>query len=194
MRILFTPLLYLRISHPGKRLFDWVLPLLGAILLFAASELVGFGGTLTGKDGLIGLVTPIAGLLSGFFFAALTATATFPGPRLDEQLDGTPATLEYRQGGERIRSHLSRRRYLCFLFGYLTWMALVLFLVGTLAAMLTPGIARLLSPEQAWLLGRCLSFIYYAILTHVAVTTFVGLHFLSERIHREAPKRVDPPK
>jgi hypothetical protein len=179
---LFAPLSYLRISHPSKVYFDWVVPALLAIgfvgLWLKAPVAIPLGGV----DGVVPAVTEFVKFLAGFYITALAAIATFDRPGMDELMK-SPPTLD--------GAPLSRRRFLARMFGYLAFLSIALYVTGVLATMAAPSLFVLINNDTAWLLARVAFLFVYALFAMSLVTsTLLSLYFLSDRIIRNDPKVV----
>ncbi|EKF9782201.1 hypothetical protein RV096_003428, partial [Vibrio cholerae] len=72
-----------------------------------------------GKSGLVQLVNGLLQVLIGFFVASLAAVATFQRPGMDENMRGKAPTLQ----GKGV----TRRQYLCYMFGYLAFMSIAVY-------------------------------------------------------------------
>lgn len=198
--MLFAPVNYLRIRHPEKRWFDFVLP---AVIACIASLIYWFlpvPFAMLGSKGLVPQVNGLLQVLTGFYIAALAAVATFQGKGMDERMAGDPPVIkEYRRKKGRDVA-LTRRRFLCYLFGYLAMVSLGLFCLGVLLNLLQPPISEWVKTLPSLKMVKTAGvFIYLVILSNLATTTLLGLYYLSVRIHREDPKLVDegktdPPK
>lgn len=123
---LFTALGYLRINLKGKLYFDWGYPFLAALLFTSAIYVFDIDVRFFGEGGLVTTATNLFGILIGFFITALAAVATFSNRSVDKTLNGHGAYI----GGEE----LTRRQFLCLLFGYLTFLAFCLFFLSMAAA------------------------------------------------------------
>lgn len=179
-----TPARYLRIQHPGKRHFDWVLPgviTVAAMLLFSWSP--GPMQVLK-EDGIIYVITDLIKMLVGFYIAALAAVATFQKADMDGLPAGDPITLNVKRKGVPVVSKLSRRQFLCYLFGYLSFLSIILYFVGACAP-LVATLCREISPDWLFLTVRAIAlFLYLMFTAQLVTTTLLGLHFLTDRIHR----------
>jgi hypothetical protein len=182
---LFTALVYLKITHPVKRWYDSWYPLIAAVLcaiIFAIFTAKGVKVDIFGEDGLMKSINGLAGILVGFFIAALAAVATFPGRDMDLVMPGKPPTLTDSEITEGKPKDLSRRAFLSFLFGYLTFAALALFALGSLAAALYP-LPPFEFPHAAYLGNLVFVFTYSFLLANVGVNALLGIHYLAYRIH-----------
>ena len=185
---LLKPLAYLRIRHPTKVVFDFWLPIFFAasIWLFffyviKSPRLFGGNGFITGINGLLQV-------LVGFYIAGLAAIATFQNPGMDDKLSGTPVTLSESYRGQSSKVELTRRRFLCYLFGYLSWISLSLYLVSVIVMVSSGKISELLLHEYFYALKFGFLFIYLFVLSNLFVTTMLGLYYMSYRIHVFEPR------
>ena len=177
---LFTPLNYLRIKHPQKRLVDIVLPLVFSSLICIAFYFLPKPVALLGQNGLISSLSGFLQVLAGFFIAALGAIATFPNKDIDEPTDGIPLKLN-----DLV---LTRRQFLSYMFGFLAFTGFILVLLGKIVLSAESNIIYLLSnvSEQCGLwLKLVFSFFYFTIFNSLLFTTLFGLHYLTEKIHEE---------
>ena len=124
-------------------------------------------------------------ILPGFYIAALAAIATFQAPTMDTALDGRAATLKSSEHGIDSERKLTRRRFLCLLFGYLSFLSLILALLGNLPGSVHPLL--LFSKEVVWEWGNlcrgvCLG-LFGLFFMQLVSLTLLGLFYLSDRIH-----------
>lgn len=177
---LFTPLNYLRIKHPQKRLVDIVLPLVFSSLICISFYFLPKPVALLGQNGLISSLAEFLQVLAGFFIAALGAIATFPNKNIDEPTDGIPLKLN-----ELV---LTRRQFLSYMFGFLAFTGFILVLLSKMALSAQSNITYLLNNVNEhyvlWL-KLVFSFVYFTIFNSLLFTTLFGLHYLTEKIHEE---------
>lgn len=193
MRQLLTPLLYLKIKQPQKRLYEFFYPAIGACVFCGLVFVFDRPQTmLHGHDGIIVLARNFLQILAAFFIAALAAISAFTSPIMDRSFDGVAPTLKAKRFGPN-EENLSRRRYLALKFGYLSFVTIGLYLL--LAAVpfankITWSVFKTgnISVE---LISWIMTFVLAAIFLNILVTTFLGLHFLSERIHRPSQEPRD---
>ncbi len=184
IRLLATPLIYLKVVNSRKNRIDYTAPLFATVgglpflIFFGDINIFSAGGLIFGVNGLLQLLT-------GFFITALAAIATFPGTSsypVDEPLSGEGATLAH---GDEDVEDLTRRRFLCLLFGYLAFVSLALYLFGMILIMIAPDLHMLTAKwgtaVRLGLRGLFLVF-YLPIFGHVVASTCLGLVFLSDRI------------
>ncbi|WP_420390330.1 hypothetical protein [Marinobacter sp.] len=181
---LFTPLAYLRIHHPIKPWFDLFIPLILCCLGFGILMFLPGRVNLFGEAGLVAHVTQLLQMLIGFYIAALAAVATFPSEVLDQGFAGDPVRITVRRQGKRKQIEINRRRFLSYLFGYLAFESLFLFMVGMSISVLHNNLATLLDQKLIDFVKPAFIFVYLFLITNLMVTTLLGLHYLTDRIHR----------
>jgi hypothetical protein len=187
LRIVWTWLDWWRVDHyvisRVNRIWTPALGFLGGLLVgLAPGDLNVFGnlGVVNETNGLI----PI---LAGFFVASLAAVATFDRPGLDEVMGGIAPRLANSQSGTPER--LTRRRFLCILFGYLAGASVALYMFGGFAMIAAGELHQVTTiPDEARVIARAtFSAAYLGVLANITLTAFVGLYFLIERIHQDPP-------
>lgn len=181
---LLTPVAYLRIRHPVKPWFDWYLPAAITVAVCAAIYFAPKPVRVFGEYGLIFFVTDLIKMLIGFYIAALAAVATFTREGMDDLIQGDPATLSVRRKGKPKDSTLTRRRFLSYLFGYLAFAGFVLYFAGAATSLFGSNLALLQAAAWGSALKWCFVLIYVFFTANVLTTTLLGLHFLTDRIHR----------
>ncbi|MCW9731944.1 hypothetical protein L5B97_00310 [Avibacterium sp. 20-15] len=176
MKKLFAPLNYLRLFHIEKVFFDIVLPIIFSVFFVYINSLLPTPITILGKNGLISIVNNITQILSGFYIAALAAIATASLPRLDDPLKGRPVKM---LGNNR---QITRRLFLTYLFGYLSFISLLIYALGGLAQINQANIKLLDNTIKEYL-----SLGYIFLLHNLAFVTLLGLYFMIEdNINRKA--------
>jgi len=188
-RQLMTPLRYLRIRQgislfQSKAVYDWFLPAVLAIPATYIGNKYSLG--IFSEQGVIGGFQKLLEILIPFYIAALAAVATFQRDGLDDVLKGHPATLNIRHArGDWVERILTRRQFICYLFGYLAFLSLCLFV----AILFLNLISQKSSVAAHELFGACLPFAKIAIIYifmvpiwQMIVTTLLGVYFMSERL------------
>lgn len=194
LRQLCAPTRYLLIRQghgwfSSKFTYDVVIPASFAFLATAAvwqsNASLGFFAETGFVPGIINLLN----LLIAFFIAALAAVATFNRPGLDEPLKGEPAIMERRASDGVVRATiLSHRQFICYLFGYLSFISIMLLL--TLYAIRLFGnevlVELRLTPDGGLtcvheVVKAVASFVFFLVFTQVVVTMLLGIYFLTDR-------------
>ncbi|MFU0502983.1 hypothetical protein [Pseudaminobacter sp. NGMCC 1.201702] len=197
--VLFYPLNYLSLRDEyGRKLFrrNWIAVLLVVVVLSA--PFIIFDANYFGDKGFLDRFGSFSAVLTGFYIAALVGVASFASSIGD--LDGeieigrisrpTPFPLEDDEPVE----FLTRRQYVCSMFGYLAFVSLVLS-VGAILFIVAanPANTALIAsfrPEQ-WpieIISGTAIVTFNVVLAHLLVTTCHGLYYLIDRLYAEKPK------
>lgn len=179
---LFRPFAYLRIKDPDKWKIDALVPLIAAILTTAVYIISNYRIPISSTDGVVRQAFGILQVLPGFYVTALAAVATFDRKDLDDYMPSPPPEVWIKSKGHPVLIKLTRRRFLCLLYGYLSAVSLTLFIVSAFVISSTPWLGTVLSPSN--LIKALFMFLYsFAFWNMIAVTLF-GLYQLSDRIHQ----------
>ncbi|WP_146750252.1 hypothetical protein [Pseudomonas sp. RIT411] len=191
LRRLLMPLAYLRIQRQDKNFDELWLPGILTVLTVFLLALSNGKIPVFGSTGAIASVVSYLQILSGFYIASLAAIATFNKESMDKPMPGIPPKLKIR--GRVKPENLSRRRFLCFMFGYLSFVSLILYFAGSGINLSASAAKDILPTEMApfikWPLVAAYTFATYNML----ITTLLGLYYMTDRIHKEEPRFVDSP-
>ena len=192
---LAVPCNYLRIRSgrtffQSKIVYDWVLPALLTIGLVAIVVWIGAPLAIFQHPGIAKWLIQLLALMIVFFLAALAAVATFERKGIDDRLAGDDATLSVRNrlGGGRIRRNLSYRQFISYLFGYLSFLALLLFLFVIFATAGWPKIEQktcvvpIVHRALVEIVDPVMFVVLFFALWQLFVTALLGIYFLTERI------------
>lgn len=176
---LLSPFLFLRLRFGERWRYNVAALIIGG-LLAATYWMLPVKPPLLGQTGLLEDVKAFVTIVFPFYVAALVAVATFQRTELDDMPNGGQVTLHRRN--EPIIS-LTRRQFVCFIFGYCSALSVLLFLMVMLSKMLQP-----------WLVGLIPGLLPYAkvallaglgsVFAHMMIITFWGLYYLTDRVHR----------
>ena len=190
---LLRPLVFLRIRHESGTLngFNWTLPGVVTLACVAVVWLVSPHVNVFHGDGLINKVLAFVQNLPGFYIAALAAVATFARPNLDELMPGRPPTVDIIYNNQLTHVELTRRRFLCMMFSYLTALSIGLTLIAIVVTTFADPIAALLKtsllPVYAHALQTGLRVVgatlFFWLFMQMVVVTLWGLYYLGERMH-----------
>ncbi|WP_421672563.1 hypothetical protein [Raoultella terrigena] len=187
---LFSPLSYLRIKHEEKKWYDYLIPIIAATIVALSYYFLPNKIPLIGGSGLLLQVNGLLQVLIGFYIAALAAVSTFSNATIDEVMAGDPPTLVEAYRGEKICIELTRRRFVCYLFGYLALVSFVQFCVGLISILIGKSlgvwIVTVSSFEALLLLKTIFLWCYSVVLFNIITTTLLGLYFLSVRFHQSS--------
>lgn len=173
---LASPFSYLRIQHEDKWIYDWLVPLILSAGTLAVYYFFIPVASVVSEGGVISSITDFIANLPGFFIAALAAVATFNKHDIDELMANAPK-IHIMHHGNSMLVEMTRRRFLCVLFSYLT-------AVSVLIVMVTRIALNLVIPNECWLVVSWfgISIFTYAV-WQMIVATLLGLYYLGERLH-----------
>jgi len=187
---LLVPVDYLRISHPEKRFYDFYIPIALTLIVTLLLYLVPFSVDIVGSNGMVSIFTNLLQILTGFYIASLTAVATFDRPSMDKVMLGNPPKLRIKYRGQDTIELLTRRRFLSFLFGYLSLLSFILYFLGAFSTLLIPHIIILLpQPIFPYIKFFCV-LIYLFLVSNLLTTTLLGFYYMTEKIHRKEPREI----
>jgi hypothetical protein len=173
---LSRPFSYLKIRHEDKWVYDWFLPTLLTVttLLFLHFK-VPFE-SIGGEDGVISNLTSFVANLPGFFIAALAAVATFNKNDIDQPMANPPKINILYEGGF-LMVDMTRRRFLCVLFSYLTAVSVFLVIFANI------GLRTAVITEYHILATWVAVTIFFLMFWQMILATILGLYYLGERLH-----------
>lgn len=180
---LCRPFAYLTIKHQYKWQMDWLLPGVLASLFTLLMLVMMPGMNIYGDTGVVSRVLGFIQNLPGFYIAALAAIATFGRPDIDSIIPApTPMIVEHRFGAVN-KIPLTRRRFLCMMFAFLTAESVVLIITSIFVLSIgsDTGSEHLATIKVA---SRAFFFVYLFFLFQMILATFWGLFYLGDRIHR----------
>ncbi|MDE1463289.1 hypothetical protein [Spartinivicinus poritis] len=173
---LTRPFSYLSIKHEDKWYYDWLTPLVLTILTLAVSVFYIPIQSITGSEGLVSDITSFISNLPGFFIAALAAVATFNKHDIDQPM-ANPPKIEIFYHGSYLMIDMTRRRFLCVLFSYLTAVSIFLILGAKIA--LKIEISEQFKIPLSWVGFGIFNFLLW----QMVLATILGLYYLGERLH-----------
>lgn len=189
MSVILTPLRYIRIKYPDKRILEVFFPMIFATGFLIVDFFTAGGLNVIGERGLVDKFSSLIQILSGFYIAALAAIATFQNSTIDDVMSGSPPTIvEPDSNGFFGVVELTRRRFLSYMFGYLAFISIGLFFLGVVVELIAP-ILKIVIPGYIDYFQSFFVFVYTYVFFSMMLTTFLGLYFLSYRIHLVENKR-----
>ncbi len=189
IRNLLRPLSYLCIEHRLKWKVDWLYPILFAcistVVVFILKQ---FGPvTLYADGGIISKVLIFVQGLPGFYIAALAAIATFNKPDIDKTMPVPAPKIDIMVQGKRVAIELTKRRFLCSMFAFLTAESLIIIVLAIFAqSTFLPIRAILHQSWQLWVSGL-FAFVFFLLFWQMIVATFWGLFYLGDKLHQPDP-------
>jgi hypothetical protein len=183
LKLLWTWLDWLHVEHHVIKRINYRLSPFFGLAASASIWVLPVKLNLFGDFGLFYHMNGLMQILAGFFIASLAAVATFSREGLDDVMGGDPPTIPRSSGRPE---DLTRRRFLCLLFGFLAGGSIVLYLAGAIAMLAAPlvhdwGLAHATLHVA---LRSAIGFVYGMVLCNVLLTSFLGLYFLIDRIHQ----------
>ncbi len=182
--MLLRPFNYLAVRHPSGtlRLFNWGAPFAMAVC-FAAVCMHWPEVNLLHKDGVLDKVLGFVQNMPGFYLAALAAVATFANGTLDKLMPGVPPTAKLLFNGHAEEVPLTRRRFLCMMFSYLTALSLLLTMTAIATVTFVDPVSASLPMAAKSILRLGLAGVFVMFLAQLLLITFWGLYYLGERLH-----------
>lgn len=177
---------YLSIQHPTKRVVDWVIPcilsLLSSLAVMWLRGKINFYGT----GGFVSLVLGYVQNLPGFYIAALAAIATFTRPEIDQVIPGTdtPKIKNIDSHGNVNLIELTRRRFLCLMFAFLTAECILLTVFSVVGLNVATPLRNSLGYWEHTVLYFLAAFSYFLLFFQLMIATFWGIYYLGEKIHQ----------
>lgn len=206
MIVFFSPFKYLRLRNErGTRLVFRDLASMLIIALIFASPFVAFEQVnFSRAAGFVDRMGSLAAVLAGFYIAALVAVASFSASIGDLDCPITNGKIFLNKGDE---DSLTRREYICAVFGFLSFLSLFIAIASSFVLIIAPVVSGITSKDVIEifhfstsifeLVRSTVVFVYCFILSAMIVTTFYGLYYLTDRIYAKAPKilpKDDAPK
>lgn len=185
---LIKPLAYLSIKHKQKQFIDWKLPCASALIftIFAHFMIASTGAEAKANLGetLVADVLTFTQSLPGFYIAALAAIATFNKPGMDQKMPEPAPTLDIKKNGKTITIEMTRRRFLCLMFAFLTAESILLCTILIIGKFSYIPVKSIL-PENL----HTTTIIAYMALTsfvffQMIITTLWGLFYLGYKLHQ----------
>jgi len=179
LRQLITPTKYLQITAAGgdKLWVDFGFPGIATALVTGfwvwRPELIPMSGG-------VGLVSGVSGLIQilvGFYVATLAAIATFPASSLDQVANRI--TLKNQP--------LQRRRLLAYLFGHLAFLSILLVIAMLFRPLVEAMVNRISDADVIFWTKVAMVTAYQFVFWQMIFVTLLGLHYLTDRIHRSDP-------
>ena len=204
MLFIIYPFRYLFLKNDKRRSIIWrdsIFCLFGTAVIIAL-YLSSTGANFFAKDGFVDKIGSISSSLTGFYIAGLLAVATFSMPKAD--LDNVIVNGKVFLRSDYQQSNpLTRREYVCLMFGYLAMLALLMSIITAVESGSYIVIRNLLEDREIRLfktgadaipLVRFLGMsIFSMMVMHLVVTTGYGLYYLISKIYDREPELIQPP-
>lgn len=181
---LAQPLDYLRIDHPAKAKYDYLIPALLAVALTVWVVFAPRPVSVFGQNGLLSIAGGLLQMLTGFYIASLAAIATFTRRSMDLVMPGVPPRLNVFERGVERQLRLTRRRFLCLMFGYMAFLSLFLYLLGMFVVPSITAIKEIIPVAVHGYARGIFVAMYFFLFSNLLITTLLGLYYMADRIHR----------
>jgi hypothetical protein len=190
LHFLLRPFSYLSIGHKSKWKIDWLIPILLALMsIFIVFFLRRYGSISVYSDnGIISRILSFVQSLPGFYIAALAAIATFNKTDIDNRMPEPAPTIDIIVQGKSIEIALTRRRFLCSMFAFLTAESILLIVVAIFSLSIAPVIKAVIAPQLTEVLSGVFFLFYSILFWQMIVASFWGLYYLGEKLHQPDPK------
>ena len=175
---------YIRIRHPEKIKYDLYYPLLLAVLFCVIFGLLPAAPKIFNDQGLIKHITGMLQILTGFYIASLAAIATFNKEGMDSKMQGEPPKLTTWRFGRTEVVELTRRRFLCLMFGYLSFLSFLLYFIGIGGMLSYENVKIVFQIKYHFWIKWGFVFCYLFLLSNLVITTLLALYYMADRIHR----------
>lgn len=199
--LLLTSLRYLRLrDEKGRRLaFRNLIATFIITALLSAPFIFMATANYFHKDGFVDKVGSFSSVLTGFYVAGLLAVATFSATmgNLDGAITVGRIILPARLPNDLPRE-LTRREYVCAIFGYLSFLSLFTTLLAisvvTLAEACPPlrdfsayqGDRHIFVSKDVF---RAIPIMFFSLLVaHLTIVTCHGLYYLMDRLYAKSPE------
>lgn len=183
--IFVRPIFYLFIKDPSgdKKWIDWVFP---SFITFILSIFLVRGNMpqIVGNDGVLNKLAGFLQIMPGFYLTALAAVSTFSNSTLDLLLPSPSPTINITYNGSKIKDMpLTRRRFLNYLFSYLTILSLLLYF-SIIIAELFVNVDFIRNDYFQSYMKPILLWLYALFVFQMLSITIFSLYQLCERIHQ----------
>nr|WP_278434266.1 hypothetical protein [Brucella anthropi] len=196
--VLTYPLSYLSLKDErGRRLYQRNFGALFLIVVMISFPFIFFNANYFGDKGFLDRFGSFSAVLTGFYIAALVGVASFASMvgDLDEEISVGKIIRPDSDGGEC----LTRRQYVCSMFGYLSFVSLGLSVGAILLIVAADPVRKGLmflsdnvGMENFRFIEWCVSILvivgFNLVLSHLLVTTCHGLYYLIDRLYATKPK------
>lgn len=178
------PFSYLRIEHPVKKIFDWLAPLAISIISSLIFILCGNEINFLGENGFISKISSFVQILPGFYIAALAAIATFNRHDIDKYMPDPTPQVDIIIRGQKNKIKLTRRRFLCMLFAFLTAESILLAILSVFSTSFSSSIKAILPQNTHSFSLHAFLFMYVFLFWQMIIATFLGLYYLGDRLNQ----------
>jgi hypothetical protein len=138
------------------------------------------------EHGIIAPFQKLMEILVPFYIVALAAVATFAGGSLAQPMKGEKAILRTRKSnGQYFDRELTRQQFVCYLFGYLSTLALFVYVLAILCGLIADDAGTFLASKLGTRILYARQFVLFVFLLpiwQIIVATLLGIYFMSDRL------------
>jgi len=185
---------YLTINHPLKWRVDWLFPIVLAIVTTVVVYAMRSHGVVSifSETGLVSKVLGFVQTLPGFYIAALAAIATFNKVDIDQSMPAPAPKMDVVIQGRSVEITLTRRRFLCSMFAFLTAESLMIIIIAIAAIAFSAAIFSIVPPALRVGVSFVFVLLFSLLFWQMIVASFLGLYYLGERLHQPDPQGGNP--
>ncbi|WP_221898658.1 hypothetical protein [Bathymodiolus japonicus methanotrophic gill symbiont] len=137
-----------------------------------------------------GIITKILGfvqVLPGFYIAALAAIATFNKTDIDKTMPAPAPKIDILVQGKSVAIELTRRRFLCSMFAFLTAESLIIIVLAIFATSFYVPFKEIIHESWHILSSGLFTLMFLLLFWQMIITSFWGLYYLGDRLHQPNP-------
>lgn len=176
---LLTVLSFYRLRSDDLRSFQFIYPFALTALITASYFAALYAGVEVDSDKIISSINTLMAALVGFFIAALAAVTGLGNEKLNNVMSGNAPRFPAEGGGY---IYTTRRRFLTIVIGYCAFVAIVVFILGSLA--ISVNIYTMNYEIIQFMVGYSWFISYLWLLSSLITVTMLCLHYLIDRAHR----------
>lgn len=186
LQLLIRPFFYLKIRHQSKARADWMLPAVLTLLTLIVVYSIGAKNPVSvwQASGMVDRVLSFVQGLPGFYIAALAAIATFNKIDIDKKMPAPAPKLHIQVRGVDQFIELTRRRFLCLMFAFLTAESILLIILSIFGITIRGAVVTAIPVSAVFPVHVLASAIYFFIFWQMVVVTLWGLYYLGDRLHQ----------
>jgi len=182
---LLRPLSYLFIRDRSKIWFDFIFPGVFTLLILAGYVVIPVKpNVIAGTESIFENISQFALTMPGFFLVALSAVATFNHENMDKRLPYPTPYVYNNIKGVATKIELTRRRFLCMLLGYLTYISILFVLGLQILKSLHPALQTIANAWQCYALNIVYLLYVSVFVFHIIFITMFSIYQMAERMHR----------
>jgi SNF family Na+-dependent transporter len=197
MTVFSSPFRYLRLRNERRTrlIFRDALPIAILTACFSLPFLIFDQVNFSRPSGLVDQMGSLASILAGFYIAALVAVGSFSASIGDLDDEISNGKIFVSPGDE---TSLTRREYICAIFGFLSFMALLIAVLSSFILIVSGPLELAIDGKAFTVRGNVWNVVnvmrafgvvaYSATVSTMIITTFYGLYYLTDRIYAKAPK------